>query len=103
MRIPRLTMIWVEAPNSPFSFGGAISDMYIGTTTRLAPEPMPEMSLPKHISPMFGAKLWKMGPIVWKRVVRRSVKSRPYRLQHVPAARAPNKPPRVYIEETMAN
>ena len=38
-----------------------------------------------------------------KMVVRRMVSSRPYLLHNGPEARAPRRPPRVYMEETTEN
>ena len=101
--MPMLIMTCVKAPKRPFSFGGAISEMYMGTTTIAAPAPTPDITRPKLRSPMLLAELSNAGPMTRKSEINRMVISLPYLLQHGPEAKAPSSPPRVYIEDTTAN
>lgn len=75
----------------------------MGTTTTAEPAASPETTLPNARAPMLGAALSKMGPMMEKMAVRRMVNRRPYLLHNGPEARAPRRPPRVYMEETTEN
>ena len=77
--------------------------MYIGTTTMAAPQPNPEMSLPKQSMGISIAKVSMAEPRMNEMVVARIVRSLPYLLQLGPALRAPMRPPRVKMDVTTEN
>ena len=93
-------MICVKDPNRPFSPFGAVSDMYIGTTTTAIPEPSPEMHRPITRAGTEGARAESRAPAMYGRVAMRMVERRPRREDRGPDRIAPLRPPRVKIEFT---
>lgn len=89
-------------PKRPRCFGGAISPMYRGTTTVDAPAPMPDTRRPNAMANTLPAIDSIVAPTRYRTAVARMAGRRPRRDENGPAAKAPSKPPRLKMDDTVA-
>ena len=77
IKIPLLIVTCVIDPNKPLSFGGATSEIYSGTTTVLAPAPIPARKRPIDMIGTVPANVSRPEPSTKKKLVIRIARSLP--------------------------
>ncbi len=97
-----LTVIWVKAPKNPRALGGATSLIYSGTMTVEAPAPMPFSIRPTAMVGTEVASVSNTDPTRYTAAVASIAVQRPRWLQNGPAPKAPRRPPRVKMDDTVA-